>query len=139
MIFDLFPRDLQVIKGAEELLVIYLRGSLDSQTKINDIIADPDGMRLDLLHRITPIEIVSFAPRISLGQAPLAVVELTQPRPYPLTASGLPPASVNPDGSYSFTPTVAGGFGPYTFELEGTLSSGLQFDTSTGTLSRPPE
>lgn len=59
--------------------------------------------------------------------------------PEALTISGTPNPLIEPDGSYSFVPTVAGGLQPYVFELDGVLVAGFRFNTQTGELSRPPQ
>lgn len=138
MIFDLFPRDLTVIKGAEACYVEYLRAHVAASAPSTDLLPDPQGLKLDLQHRVTPVDMYRYTPSINTGQATLAVVEVTQPRPYPLVASGIPPTHIEADGSYEFTPVVAGGLGPYSFILEGTLPTGFTFNASTGTLSRQP-
>lgn len=54
-----------------------------------------------------------------------------------LAISGTPgDASVG--SGYSFTPSVVGGHTPYTFALDGTLPSGLSFNTTTGAITGTP-
>lgn len=61
----------------------------------------------------------------------------TTPVP-PLTISGTPTTTATIGVPYSFTPDVAGGKTPYTFQLTGTLPSGLSFNTSTGAITGTP-
>lgn len=77
--------------------------------------------------------------RIPTGKMSGTVFILTKPVPEPFSISGTPSPIVAGNGSYDFTPTVAGGVGPYVFELTGTLEDGFAFDTSNGHLSRPPQ
>jgi len=72
----------------------------------------------------------------SSGEGALSTEMAATPRA-PLTISGTP-ASATQNSSYSFTPTVAGGFGTRTFALTGTLPAGLNFSTTTGAVTGTP-
>jgi hypothetical protein len=71
------------------------------------------------------------------GSASIANFNLTIASNFTLTGT---PASTGTVGTaYStFTPTTTGGTAPYTYALTGTLPPGLNFSTSTGTISGTP-
>jgi len=54
-----------------------------------------------------------------------------------LTISGSPASSVLAGSPYSFTPTVSGGSGSYTFSVQG-LPAWASFDTTTGAITGTP-
>jgi hypothetical protein len=65
-----------------------------------------------------------------------AAVRLRENVSNALTITGTPTSAAQVGNAYSFTPTVAGGTGPYTFDLaSGTLPGGLSLNTSTGAIT----
>lgn len=55
----------------------------------------------------------------------------------PLALSGSPPAATV-GALYSFTPTRTGGHAPFSYLLDGTLPTGLAFDSETGEIAGTP-
>ncbi|MCC5788323.1 MAG: fibronectin type III domain-containing protein [Opitutales bacterium] len=65
-------------------------------------------------------------------------IHIKRSAPEPLALTGTPPAEVEINEFFSFTPEVSGGFAPYTFTLSGSLPEGVSFDSSDGSIAGTP-
>lgn len=118
MIFDSYHRPLELERRSK---------TISFGTAKN--VASVDGVTLTLQKVIAP-SIDMETPSFSLA--------FSRPVPLPLAITNAPETELEPDGSYVYLPDISGGLRPYSFEIDGD-TTGFEFNSQTGRLSRPPQ